>query len=546
MVTGLLLFLYVLLVRGASINNNTCTFDTAGCSYIPGYVNTALLSQRDVAYNVSVDQLTTLGINMSSAVFSEYDYTTEALDVFKRVLGSGYRSIYLDLYWNEDLNEFQLCPGKVPNTGAPDSIKKVEGLYGSHYCQRNFSLDDILLQMSEYIKATDTDISVNVMLMRLYLYRLDDTKADGKVAQNISSKLISYLDNRIYTPVDLRNDRKNGFTFGVSGKSENGYPTAHRFLLELKQRIMVSVTYMNLDKDAYDISQDEDTVFEIDEDRSGPDYMNSDESNDAGMSYVTDKTPKMCHSNSTEYLSTINSTTVKTWRTILDTKDNPFTTENIRDYVQCGFSPVINTGLKTMQELVEPVDASIWAWSLEQPTWKHSNNKTNEEDGPVAWECAILDTDGWKVANCYAKYKSLCRANNMAYDWNIGEKEENYFEAINACEGQNYFSVPRTALQNKVAMIELNNSLPVWIDLNSISVDNCWVTGGPYASCPYHPVSNNRNEVVKLSIAAMVAFLLVVLILLLKLDKVPLKKHQYRWRRLVNKAAEEEYEGVPA
>lgn len=546
LLAAFLVFLHVLLVRGTSINNNTCTFYAAGCSYIPGYVNTALLSQRDVAYNISVDQLTTLGINMSSAVFNEYGYTTEALDVFKRVLGSGYRSIYLNLYWNEDLNEFQLCPGKVPDTGSSDSIKKVDGLYGNHYCQRNFTLDDILLQMSEYIKATDTDISVNVMLMRLYLYPLDHSKPDHQVAQNISSKLISYLDNRIYTPIDLRSDRDGGHTFGVSGKSEKGYPTAHRFLLEMKKRIMVSATYMNLDRDAYDLRQDEATIFEIDKNSSGPDYMNSDESNDAGMSYVTDDTPKMCHSNSTEYLSTINSTTIKTWRTLLDTKDNPFTTAEIRDYVQCGFSPVINTGLTTMKELVEPVDASIWTWSLEQPTWKHSHNKTNKEDGPVAWKCAVLDTDGWKVANCYEKYKPLCRVSNMAYNWHIGHNEENYFEAIESCMGQDYFSIPRTALQNKAAMVELNDSLPVWIDLNSISVDNCWVTGGPYASCPYHPVSNNRNEVVKLSMAAMVAFLLVVLILLLKLDKVPFKKHQYRWRRLVNKAAEEEYEGVPA
>lgn len=549
-----ILLVFIRFAYSASINNNTCTYYTEGCSYIPGYVNTALLSQRDVAYNISVDQLTTLGINMSSAVFSEYDYTTEALEVFQRVLGSGYRSIYLNMYWNHETSDFQVCPGKVPNSGPPDAIHKVTGKYGTHYCQQNFTLDDILLEMSHYIKSTDTDIAVNVMLLRLYFYDLEDSDDDDNDNSNnrerlISSKFSQQLSNRIYTPVDLKNDRDGDFTYGVSGKSSVGFPTAHRFLLTLKKRIMISASYMNLDRKYYDLRSDNHTIFEIDKDASGPDYIKQD----AGMSYVGDETPKLCHSNSTEYLSSINSTTTQSWRTILDTEKDPFTKDSIRDYVQCGFSPVVNTKVDSMPQLAAPVDASIWTWSLGQPSWNHKGHPKNggdssggKQDGPVAWKCAILDHDGWKVANCYDKYKSVCRINDMSYKWEVSEKENNYFEAINSCKYAAAFSVPRTALQNKAAIVELNESLPLWIDFNSVSVDNCWVTGGAYASCPYHPVSTNRNEVVKLSVAALVAFLLIVLLLLLKFDEVPTKKHQNRWRRLVNKASEEEYEGVPA
>ena len=44
-----------------------------------------------------------------------------------------------------------------------------------------------------------------------------------------------------------------------------------------------------------------------------------------------------------------------------------------------------------------------------------------------------------------------------------------------------------------------NISYPVWIDMNDITVPDCFVTGGPYATCPY------QMTVTRLKLAGLIA-----------------------------------------
>jgi hypothetical protein len=143
----------------------------------------------------------------------------------------------------------------------------------------------------------------------------------------------------------------------------------------------------------------------------------------------------------------------------------------------------------------------------------------------------------------------LCRAVNDSFDWLITADFSDYFGSEALCPDGYVFTTPQTALENgavKLTLAHNSGSSSAWIDLNSIAVSNCWVTGGPSSQCPYLQTSYNRNTWTLLGVAVFFCLLLIAFMIILSFIKLPLHTNQGKWRRLVNKFAETEYEGVPS
>ena len=61
-----------------------------------------------------------------------------------------------------------------------------------------------------------------------------------------------------------------------------------------------------------------------------------------------------------------------------------------------------------------------------------------------------------------------------------------------------------------------NVNYPIWIDLNDITVENCFVSGGPYAQCPYQETVTTDKFVRMIAPSFVVAMVVLVLIFIEK------------------------------
>jgi hypothetical protein len=98
----------------------------------------------------------------------------------------------------------------------------------------------------------------------------------------------------------------------------------------------------------------------------------------------------------------------------------------------------------------------------------------------------------WVVSDCSQKYYAACRASNsQPYNWTITTYPISYSYASQACPNYYDFAAPRTALENSYLTQAMRDSYHdsdghgVWVDFNSLDVQDCWVTGGQNATCPY-------------------------------------------------------------
>lgn len=523
-----------------SLLNDSCTFSSKKCNDLPGYASTALLSQRDVAYNATIDQQMTVGLNVSSTLFAPYGYTQNGLAFLKRALQVGYRSLLVDAYWSDKHTQWQLCPVELQDWDGEESTVSISD--SSYTCQGNLSLSDIYSVLGEHITSTDTNIAANVITMKVSLHRAIGSEGSSQQPQPLSPLLTSYFTTRLYTPANLTSDRTQGIALDPYGHpSDEGYPTVHEFLFLQKKRLLVSVSADN--STGYDFNSDSNTLF-------GPGFGDVDP-NDTEI--ATTLNTRECTDTQLGRLAqsnALNNTKVTApWRTIIETSNQSFTNDSLQRYVQCGYSPIINTPFDSEEDFVTPIEQTMWGWAPGQPD---SNDTTTDIDAsnsssiPVSYNCASLGKDGWVVTNCYQQMVPLCRVENETYSFVAGNASVRYFEGHAGCPEGTRFAVPRTALQNSVAAVTLADHLPLWVDLSSIAVDNCWVSGGAYSQCPYHTISHNRNNIGQLASAVVVAFVLLVVVFLLRLDSVPLRKNRNRWRRLMNKYSQVEYQGVPA
>lgn len=628
----------------------------------------ATRAERDVSYNVSIDQLTYKGAELTPLVFNKYGYTQDGILKSMDLLKSGMTSLGLDIYWNNKEQYWQLCPVVFPSSAEPGTPILLQRRLTTDIvtCDKNATLPYFLAALSNHVNVTDNNLDVDLISLKLNLRTVEtpiqnssssgrqkkrqfressstatqldssilsslfDTTTKSSTASSSSSagssfsgsdisasssntsrmsnstestrttsstesassssatpstyttgpqmlgNIVgtSYIGPRLYTPRDLTRDREAEppRTYDYQGLSNRGFPLAHYILLEMKARVMVSISE-NDQPDGYGWgSADQDVIFTKQALLGSSDPENTNEN-------IAYENLHECISLDPQFLQSINLTGAASWRTYASSQQDPISNVSFQQFINCGLSPTINNTLTPGETLQGLMTESLWSWAQDEPSKCHNESVTRSQDrstGLVAWNCAVLMPDGWHVANCYDSHYPLCRQGELAYNWAVGTQKVNYFDTAqdkNICPPGYTFSLPRTALQNIASKITVrgvsgktkvykggdatdpdnydtidygNSAFPVWIDLNSISQEDCWVSGGPTSRCPYRTVQSHSVSVALLTVASAVCAGVAAAIILLQMDTQPIKKNSGRWRRLMSNFKKSEYESVPA
>lgn len=470
-------------------------------------------------FDVTIDQLPLIGVNLSSALFNMRSTNdTQSLVAFYSLLQNGIQTFTLDL---EERNNMWMVP------------------------KTNITFSDFLTTFQTFINATDDNLSANVLVLLLNISsntRLNATRNSTKYSvaspTNISdsSTNITYLldqdmgRQRIYTPEDLANDRSTGSTFNVSGLNNSGWPKLETFLYLTKRRLLIAELTNNLD-------QQTPYIF------------------DSSVLYFDKGNASLSSPNTTDDYKTL---TEVAWR-FLDSQFNP---TDIRQYMNLGYSPIISNAysIANISGISSILNTSIiWSWGNNQPLILETSANT-QKTYLTANNCAVLkyspmnSSSYWIVDNCYDQFEGLCKDPLHAYTWLITETKETYFafdsNSDSKCPEGYSFALPRTPLEQASLLKHLYGlsaeARNIWIDLNSIAVSNCWVTGGPYAACPYQKTVSRRNFVEMLTPVTVCSFAILVMVSYLNLLRIPIHNNRKSWKRIVNEVSKSEMEGVPS
>lgn len=235
----------------------------------------------------------------------------------------------------------------------------------------------------------------------------------------------------------------------------------------------------------------------------------------------------------------------------------------VTNLTACGLSPLLND---TLFGATAGADvgtyrnislSSSWAWSTGQPADSDSESRVNPRE-----RCAVIDlsTGGhWQAIGCSESRRAACRVQDLPFTWVLSTERPSYSDASGVCPNNTSFSVPRTGLENTYLYRYLlslqsatNNSVDpgsadpemrqVWIDLNSLGIASCWVSGGPNAGCPYasDPQHLEKRTVLVATIWGIVVCVVAALTLFVKCNA---NRRNSRRKRVVEGW---EYEGVPS
>ncbi|QLQ77874.1 hypothetical protein HG537_0A01210 [Torulaspora globosa] len=479
----------------------------------------AIRSQRDLMMNVTVDQLPLVGVNLGKVVLNSGSANdTESLIGMHSLMKSGVQSFMLDLELRND------------SWGVKDT---------------NVDFGTFLTSFESFVNKTDDTLSANILTLHLNISNGDlpsnSSFGDdqGLISVDPSNPMLNLtyvLDQfvgrqRIYTPDDLRTDRQVGNTFDTSGKSGSGWPTLNSFLYFKRKRVLITEVSnrLNYTEVPYIFNN---TILHYD------------------VGNKTLETPDTI--GQLLYVSTIS------WRYL----EAEFTPAEIQQYIRMGYSPVIanyhNVG--NLTEISQLLDHSIiWSWGDGEPIAAFTTATPKNSSSLVAYNCALLkyysanSSAFWIVGNCYDRKQGLCRYAEQAFDWEVTEADDTYFafdqHSECHCSDKYQFALPRTPLELTSLMMHLERSgtqdKEIWIDLNSIAVSDCWVTGGPYATCPYEKVVSRRNFVAMLTPVTVCCFVILLIVSYLNLLRVPIHSNRKKWRKVVNEFSKTELDGVP-
>ena len=268
-------------------------------------------------------------------------------------------------------------------------------------------------------------------------------------------------------------------------------------------------------------------------------------------------------------VSQIQHTASKSWR-FLDTQ---FTKDDLPLFSQCGYSPILANyyDTKNVSEMVILVqNGAIWTWDTasSQPrlTIPGHSHSTNTKKCAVLHYTASRKTVSWKTEDCYSRRHVLCRSGKNPFLWTVTQEKYTYLESYdtgprnnnnsnNVCPDGYHFGLPSTPLELEsvllyLSQVEQQDANPydrdIWINANSIILDNCWVNGENGASCPYKDTVRKGTLAALLVPATPIAALVLICAFYLSLLTVPIHDNRKNWRRVIKQISKSEMEGVPS
>lgn len=187
------------------------------------------------------------------------------------------------------------------------------------------------------------------------------------------------------------------------------------------------------------------------------------------------------------------------------------------------------------------------------PLHTRETNDTDTFGLASAYRCASMTAIGWSLSNCYDKHSLACQNDADPFDWRFLKSKISYFDSIDdsPCPDNYSFSVPllgveQLALAASMIHSEINET---WIDMNDITVPGCFVSGGPYAACPYRHAVTTSKIITRAAPSIIVAVLVLVLMLFERFFLMkPIHANRNRhWKRVLSSYYKEnDFEGVPS
>ena len=427
-----------------------------------------------------------------------------------------------------------------------------EPLYkvGNYECSSSLNLAWISSLFVDYFGQTPDTVSANFVFWEIDLHAAaSSTNPLGPASapkggelpgpeELVSNIILSPFDSYIYTPAILETDRINinsswfdvpegkqpllgYFTITTLSNGDlatpDGWPSMSYMLLTKARRILLSWGTKDPQMENYTTAADAGTIFSR-SDASKPVSVTSNSIGEltSGCFYHSDET-------------TMTSQTNSSWAVNPQLQAGPNLTNNL---TTCGISPILNSTLSSSpatspSPYVSFVHSTVWSWAASEPR-NTSNLTTSSSPGLNAqFRCALLDPASaghWRVDNCLNKFPVACRHANTPYNWTVSPHSYAFATAPAGCPEDTFFDVPRTGLENKYLLHALRAAHPssppdgLWLNLNSLSVANCWVPPGhANASCPYagNPDQQSRDILVP-TIAAMIVLILTALTIFVK------------------------------
>ncbi|ODV63771.1 Mtc6p ASCRUDRAFT_5709 [Ascoidea rubescens DSM 1968] len=500
----------------------------------------AIISQRDLSRELTINITPYVGVNVSNPeIISTKDDLIQKLD-------GGYSILYLDIFWNDSSRNWQLAN------------------------EQYLDLDDFFDAVNMYLKDSNYEIAKNSIILIFKLQQDSINLNINRRIKNLSTKLRSIFDYRLYSIDDYR--RVDFYE----------YPTVDTFLFEDDKRV-IPIVLSNATSSDY--------VF-VNTSLIDWNIILYDGTNISEFTEIYERDHSIIINNPSINWTEVIVNTIWTWRT-----DQPFSSRYLKELLQ-------NELLSDVFDYIYNSDDFVNDLNEDNGYIDNSangNGNGNGSNSTVAYNCTISTDFGWFVDNCYNKHHVLCGKNissldNNDIDWRVSESKVSYFNCNEQCEiefGEEYKNlVPRLPSQQKYIKENLSykwihndttttNTTNItttsnsddsgysyfnesgnrikyyeqfensfWVDFNSLDVEDCWVRGGAKAKCPYFldEIKDNRNFNLMMSIFSIVlGFVIGLLIFIIKMQKhLPIQNNRKRWKKTISKYSENEYEGVPA
>ncbi|KAK9717048.1 hypothetical protein K7432_006458 [Basidiobolus ranarum] len=483
----------------------------------PLYVKNSLLTQRDLSWEVPIDRLNHIGINLTTAYFQGKDYSTPKVQGIVDLVKAGYTRLLIDLYWNPDRSQWQFCPVSttVNNETTANDIK----------CSTEAEFSNFLAFLDHHVSTMN---SMTPSFLIVLLFRLHSLNTLGVVNPlDILYDMINRsLGSSIYTRTKLEQSRMSlphewiatGQYYYVIDKNPNtGYlesPSAWPTYSYLNRYVTPNRVLLGYDLgsslSAYQLSTRLiDSLFFASSELYVPERLDSNGGFNSDRC-LNSSSPSLLQSNNLGLVATQVQSSFWSWRTITQPLDSTnFTEDSISALTDCGYSLTFSAPGVYNEVNIIP---AIWSWEPDQPDpyGRYGDQR-----------CVVMNAQSghWRVRSCDRKLPIACLSRSNLSDWVIeNQKLYSYEAADGGCPAGYYFSIPKTARDSLYLARSLNASgeSQVWIDLNAIQRPGCWVVG-KNSPCLYNQTYQFLNQILTVSlIGGLIALIIFIVFVYFK------------------------------
>lgn len=464
---------------------------------------------------------------------------------------------------------------------------------GPSQCSPTLNLSFFASLIMDYINNTPANLNANLLFLQFNVHAADSENASTNPAVALSgpdlpsppelvgSVLDAVASSFSYQPSELLNHRANlNESWYATGASEqpvseyfttetfpggqstpDGWPSERFVEFQRFKRVLLGWGIVDRRMEDYDFAGDSDVVFPQDYLLSSTDVRPNSTEQPAPACFFNVEQERIGRHNSSWAVSFLNANSAS-----VGSLDKLQSLAN--NLTSCGIAPTLNVTLNNQTAdqnsslYVQFVQSTIWNWAQDEPrnfSISDANGQDNEST-QGQFRCALMDTSTastsgrWRVEYCSTRHRVACRTANQPYLWQLSDESVRFSEAEVSCKPNSSFSVPRTALENtylyhhilsisEAAQSNLSgDGSGVWLNLNSIDTEACWIANRPNGSCPYFDEDALRQRAVLVPvIAALVVLLLTALTLFVKCNE-----NRRNSRKRVRGEGGWDYEGIPS